>query len=193
MDVVLRHPDWVLRFAGEVWSSRLGQPSRAAWTLSGPMPLSSKQADKDDPDKKAIACYGLLRSDTEQMLLRFVDGRPVSQVTCDYLAWRAQKLAVEGKKALLLLWDNASWHISQRVGDWLKAHNRRVKQAGGVRIVACPLPVKSRWLNRIEPKWVHGKRAIAEPERTLSARELIERICAYYGCEHEEHLAQQVR
>jgi len=34
-----------------------------------------------DPDPVAIACYGLLRADTRQMLLRFVDGRPVSQVT----------------------------------------------------------------------------------------------------------------
>ena len=102
-------------------------------------------------------------------------------------------MASEGKKALSLLWDNASWHISKIVQDWIKAHNRQVKSERGVRIVVCPLPVKSPWLNRIEPKWVHGKRAIAEPERTLSASELIERICAYYGCEHEEHLAQQVR
>jgi hypothetical protein len=38
----------------------------------------------------------------------------------------------------------------------------------------------------------HGKRAIVEPVRTLTATELIERICAYYGCEHEPHIAQLV-
>jgi transposase len=170
----------------------LAQPHLATWTLEKALPLLSKQVAKEDTDRKAIACSALLRSDTEQMLLRFVEGRPISQVSCDYLAWVTQKLAAEGKKALLLLWDNASWHISKIVQDWIKAHNRQVKSESGVRIVVCPLPVKSPWLNRIEPKWVHGKRAIAEPERTLSASELIERICAYYGCEHEEHLAQQV-
>jgi DDE superfamily endonuclease len=182
----------VLGFADEVWWSRLAQPNLATWTLEKALPLLSKEVAKDDPDRKAIACYGLLRSDTEQMLLRFVEGRPVSQVTCDYLAWVTQKLAAEGKKALLLVWDNASWHISKIVQGWLQAHNRHVKRVGGVRIVECALPVKSPWLNRIEPKWVHGKRAIAEPERTLSASELMERICAYYGCEHQEPLAQKV-
>jgi DDE superfamily endonuclease len=170
----------------------LAQPNLATWTLEKALPLVSKAVAKEDPDRKAIACYGLLRSDTQQMLLRFVAGRPVSQVSCEYLAWVAQKLAVEGKKALLLVWDNASWHISKLVRDWIRAHNRQVKRVGGVRIVVCPLPVKSPWLNRIEPRWVHGKRAIAEPARTLSASELIGRICAYYGCEHEEHLAQKV-
>ena len=40
----------------------------------------------------------------------------------------------------------------------------QVKQQGqGVRILVCYLPVKSPWLNPIEPKWVHSKRAIVEP------------------------------
>ena len=104
------------------------------------------------------------------MLLRFVDGRPVSAVTTQFLAWLTDRLAAEGKPALLLVWDNASWHISHAVRAWLKAHNRRVKREGGCRVVVCPLPSKSPWLNRIEPKWVHGKRAIAEPERKLRVR-----------------------
>jgi hypothetical protein len=28
----------------------------------------------------------------------------------------------------------------------------------------CRLPVKSPWLNPIEPRWLHGKRAIVEPQ-----------------------------
>jgi hypothetical protein len=74
------------------------------------------------------------------MLVRFVDGRPVSQVTEDFLAWVCDRLAAEGKTALLLIWDNASWHISRRMRAWIRAHNRQAKQAGGVRIVACRLP-----------------------------------------------------
>ncbi|SEI60973.1 hypothetical protein SAMN04244572_01056 [Azotobacter beijerinckii] len=52
------------------------------------------------------------------MLLRFVKGRPVSQVTEDFLAWVCERLASEGKKALLMIWDNASWHVSHRVRAW---------------------------------------------------------------------------
>jgi hypothetical protein len=51
------------------------------------------------------------------------------------------------------------------------------------------LPTKSPWLNPIEPKWVHGKRRIVEPDRTLSPDELEERVCAALTCSREDHLA----
>jgi hypothetical protein len=54
------------------------------------------------------------------------------------------------------------------------------------------LPLKSPWLNRIEPKWVHAKRAIAEPDRLLSKAELIGRICSYFTCKYVEHLKQAI-
>jgi transposase len=163
-----------------------------AWTADEPLRLLQPEADKSDADPKALACYGLLRDDTGQMLLRFVAGRPVSQVTEDFLGWVCARLHAEGKKALLLIWDNASWHVSQRVRVWIKGHNRQAKRDGGVRIVSCYLPVKSPWLNAIEPKWVHGKKAIAEPERKLTAQEVKDRVYLYYSCEQVEPLEQKV-
>ena len=194
--MLAKHPEWQLAFQDEVWWSRLAQPHLCAWAGKGsqtkPLPLVEKEVSKTDPDPKAIACYGALLADTGQMLLRFVEGRPISQVTCDFLGWLAQKMAQAGKQGLVLIWDNASWHISKIVKNWLKAHNRHVKKEGGCRLIVCFLPSKSPWLNAIEPKWVHGKRAIVEPVRTLAATELMERICAYYGCEHEPHLIQRI-
>jgi DDE superfamily endonuclease len=181
----------VLGFADEVWWSRLARPELHAWAGADPLHVEQVQVGKDDPDPKALSCYGLFRTDTRQMLLRFVDGRPVSQVTEDFLAWVCGELAREGKRALLLVWDNASWHVSQRVRAWIKAHNRRAKREGGVRIVACQLPVKAPWLNPIEPRWVHGKRAIMEADRVLAAQEVKDRVCEHYGCEQLEPLQQQ--
>lgn len=137
-----------------------------------------------------MACYGLLRADTGAMLLRFVNGRPVSAVTVQFLSWSLSRLAQEGKQALLMIWDNASWHISKEVRIWVKAHNRKVKQEGGCRLLICPLPSKSPWLNNIESKWVHGKRAVIEPERKLMADELKSRLCDYYECELLEPIPQ---
>jgi hypothetical protein len=182
----------VLGFQDECWWSRLALPALHAWTEDEPLHLVERSTDRTDPDPKALCCYGLLRGDTGGMLLRFVQGRPVSQVTEDYLAWVCARLAAEGKKALLLVWDNASWHISQRVRAWIKAHNRRAKQGGGVRIVACRLPSKSPWLNPIEPKWFHGKKSIHEADRLLTAQEVKDRVYAYYGCEQVEPLEQKV-
>lgn len=121
------------------------------------------------------------------MLLRFVDGRPVSDATIAFLEWCCEELS--GKKALLLVWDNASWHKSGKVRDWIKGHNVIAKAEGGLRIVSCLLPVRSPWLNPIEPHWVHGKRAILEPDRKLSAREVEQRVCDYFGCPLIEHIA----
>ena len=157
------------------------------------MHLQELERAKHDPDAKALACYGLLLrrrpQHSDQMLLRFVDGRPVSAVTIDFLDWSCERLAEQGIRGLLLIWDNASWHKSEQVRCWIGQHNRTVKQSGvGVRIVVCLLPSKSPWLNPIEPKWVHGKRAVSEPERLLSADELESRVYAYYGCTPEAHL-----
>ena len=113
----------MLGFQDECWWSRLAQPALHAWTADEPRRLQELAVPKEDPDPKALACYGLLRGDTGGMLLRFVDGRPVSQVTEDFLSWVCVELAREDKKALLLVWDNASWHTSARVRTWIKEHN----------------------------------------------------------------------
>ena len=51
------------------------------------------------------------------------------------------------------------------------------------------LPKKSPWLNAIEPKWIHGKRKVAEPDGLLGAYELAERVCTAFDCPHYEHLS----
>jgi len=190
-------PDWVLGFEDEVWWSRVSLPALHAWSAAKEgMRLVERSVSKNDPDPKALACYGLLvrlggaaNETSEQVWLRFVEGRPISGQTIQYLDWCCEGLAALGKKALLLVWDNASWHLSGEVRGWIKAHNREVKRTGqGVRIVGCRLPSKSPWLNPIEPKWVHGKRAVAEPVRVLTAQELEDRVCAYYGCQPVAHL-----
>jgi hypothetical protein len=179
-----------LGFQDEVWWSRYAQPHLQTWTEDKPLRLIQNEPDRQDPEPKAVACYGVLRTDTQGLLLRFVDGRPVSAVTTQFVQWMTDRLAAEGKTALLMVWDNASWHVSQAVRAWRKAHNRRVKRDGGCRVVVCPLPIKSPWLNRIEPKWVHGKRAVVEPARVLSMTDLMQRVCAYYECELTDPIAQ---
>lgn len=182
----------MLGFADEVWWSRLTQPEQYAWAEDKPLRLHALTRPKNDPDPKAIACYGLLRADTQKVVVRFVEGRPVSHVTTAFLAGVCERLALDGKKALLLVWDNASWHRSKAVRGWIRTHNRHAKQTSGVRIVVCPLPIKSPWLNRIEPHWLHAKRAVVDPGRLLSKAELIRRISAYFNCQDIAHLQQVI-
>jgi transposase len=186
-----KRPGWGIGYLDEVWWSRFALPSVQAWSDDKPLQLESRQADKTDADPKAIACYGVWIKAFGQMLLRFVQQRPVSEITCLFLAWLCQQ--VQQLRVLVVVWDNATWHVSKQVREWIKDHNTQVKTSGvGVRLIICRLPVKSPWLNAIEPKWMHGKRAIIEPHQTLSAQQLKTRICDYFGCPLLEPLAKQV-
>ena len=188
-------PTWALGFQDEVWWSRLAQPEQHRWVEAGRHPtLQELTVAKADPDPKALACYGLLlRCQPPQPPTRCGCGSsqgapsapsPSTSWTGAATSWRAQ-----GFTALLLIWDNASWHAARPSRAGSAHHNQQVKQRGvGVRIVACHLPIKSPWLNAIEAKWVHGKRAVSKPDRLLTADELEARVYAAYGCQHEAHL-----
>jgi transposase len=181
----------------EVWWSRFALPSLNAWqSKDEPVRLVEQVWQKNDPDPKAVACYGVLWQQgsqvapiRHQMSLRFVTGRPVSALTTQFLEWICTRLQEQGKRNWLLIWDNASWHYSKLVRTWIREHNQKVKKENkGVRILPCFLPTKSPWLNPIEPKWVHAKKAVVEPNKLLTAKQLAERICAYFGCSYEPHL-----
>jgi hypothetical protein len=139
-----------------------------------------------DPDPKALACSGLLGRGQprapEQLRRRCVADRPVSAVTTALLAWGHERLAAQGVTALVWIWENAAWPQSQVVRGWRRHHTQTVNHPGqGVRIVPYLLPVKSPWLNPIEPKGVQGKRAIAESDQRRSAAALEARVYAYDG------------
>jgi transposase len=182
-------------YEDETWWSRLARPALHAWAEAAPPRLVEQTVTKHDPDPKALACYGLLvrppeatDAAAEAVWLRFAEGRPVSPLTTQFLEWCCARLATTGVTTLVLVWDNAAWHVSQAVRRWLRAHNQRVHREGGVRLVPCLLPTKSPWLNPIEPRWVHGKRRIVEPTRLLTARELEDRVCAAFTCPVSDHL-----
>ena len=108
--------EWVLGFLDESWWSRLARPALNSWSDAGEsLRLIEQSVAKDDPDPKAISCYGLYLPELDgETWLRFVDGRPVSSITTQFLEWNCEKLQALGKKVLVLIWDNASWHISRR-------------------------------------------------------------------------------
>jgi hypothetical protein len=79
---------------------------------------SNRRLSKTRPRSEGFGrFYGMLvrsnhsdgaRGWEQRVWLRFVEGRPVSPITTQFLGWCCDKLAAEGKKALLLIWDNAS-------------------------------------------------------------------------------------
>jgi hypothetical protein len=184
--------DMEIKIAGE----SLFDDGVAVVASLGLVKIATKRAEAAVGFGLAWVTYRMLRSvdhypDTGGMLLRFCEGRPVSATPEEFLGWVCERLAGEGKWVLVLVWDNAAWHVSTRVREWVGRHHRQVSRAGaGCRIRVCPRPIKPPWRNPIEPTWVHGKRAIVEPDRTLTADEVRQRACDYYGCKPQPLLAK---
>jgi transposase len=111
-----------------------------------------------------------------------VEGRPLGEVTVQFLEWLCWSVAQEGKQVLVVIWDDASWHTADVVARWVKEQNRRAERGEGVRVVVCELPVASPWLNNIEPCWTHAKKAIMEVDRKLTAAEITHRVCEHFSC-----------
>jgi transposase len=178
-----KHPEWVLGFEDETWWSRLAQPSRHTWVDGPPMKVQVPKRDTRDVDQEAICCYGMLRNDTRKVMLRFVEGRPLGEVTIQFLDWLCWSIGREGKEKLIVVWDEASWHTSDTTLDWVRQHNRLAKRESMPKLTICDLPTGSPWLNNIEPCWTHARKAIMEPDRKLTTQEITNRVCEYFGCQ----------
>ena len=62
-------PEWALGFEDETWFSRFERPSMHSWTDAGkPARLLEKEARKDDPDPKALSCYGLYLPELKRLV-----------------------------------------------------------------------------------------------------------------------------
>lgn len=177
MEWARTRPDILLMWQDECWFSRFAQPNAHNW---GGIDLLHR-TPKPKAEQKALACYGAVRDDTRQMHLAFCPGQPNSEHTLAYLPLLLNVARAEHKKILIVIWDHASWHKSKKVRGWIQAHNRQAKHKGDVRLIVWLLPKKSPWLNPIEPRWIHGKRAVLEPGMTdLTPIVLRKRLCAFY-------------
>jgi len=54
------------------------------------------------------------------------------------------------RRALIVLWDRASWHISGKVKGFIRRWNRYAKAHGKVRVLVHTFPTQAPWLNPME-------------------------------------------
>jgi hypothetical protein len=62
MRVAANNPDtWTVGFCDETWWSRFWRPALNSWSEAGkPLRLVEQSIPREDPNTKAISCYGLL-------------------------------------------------------------------------------------------------------------------------------------
>jgi transposase len=167
----------------ECWFSRFAQPTAHAWALPGEAVQWVQREPKRGEKEQALACFGARRQENGQVYLYFSLGQPNSEHQWVFIIALLALARQEGKSVVVIIWDNASWHLSQRLREWIHAYNRAAKAAGEPRLLVHGLPLKSPWLNPIEPCWVHAKRAVCEPDGDLSPTELRRRLCAHFTTE----------
>lgn len=71
-----------------------------------------------------------------------------------------RRYARQGVGALVILWDNAPWHVAQRVHRRLDRYNRWAKRHGRLRVLLFALPVRAPWLMPLEAVFRQTKRAV---------------------------------
>lgn len=161
----------------ECWFSRFAQPRLNAW---GERSLHLMQRlPRRGEKRKALACFGALRQDTGQVYLQAVATRPNSEQQWVFLMGLLAVARDEGKRVLVVIWDNAAWHTSRRIRQWIRDYNQAAKRLGEPRLLVHGLPTRSPWLNPIEPCWLHAKRCVCQPVHPLTPEELTRRLYAY--------------
>lgn len=179
-DKARQQEDWLLVDQDECWFSRFAQPTTKAWyERDAPVYLMQREPTRGEQEK-ALACFGAVRQDTEAMLLSFSDGQPNSLQTWRFVMGLLALARQENKRVLVVIWDNASWHKSKDIRHWIRAYNRAAKASGEPRLIVHRLPTQSPWLNPIEPRWLHAKRAVCEPDGDLTPDELRRRLCEHF-------------
>ncbi len=73
--------------------------------------------------------------------------------------------AATGTRYLVVLWDNAPWHVARRLHERLAEHNRQAKGTGGLRVLLFQLPTRAPWLMPLEPVFGQTKRAVGSRQR----------------------------
>jgi len=165
----------------ECWFSRFAQPRLHSWAASGQaLRLVQRNPTKDDPEPRALACYGALRADTGQVVLHSASGQPNGHHTWFFVRGLLLIAQRERKRVLVVIWDNATWHKSKWLKARIRAYNQSAKRTGEPRLITLRLPTQSPWLNPIEPHWIHAKRAVCEPDGYLSSDILRARIHHYF-------------
>ena len=85
-----------------------------------------------------------------------------------------------GKRALIVLWDNASWHTADALRRWSTRYNQTAKREGRIRLLLVRLPSRSPWLNAIEPVFGQAKRRIVGRRRVPQPGKLKQKTERYF-------------
>lgn len=149
---------WFVRWPYRFW----------AWATQDALPRVAKRWNET---VETTALYAALDDETQEAFLRWT-GQPNSQRTITFLEALMTHVAQQGKRFIVLFWDQASWHTSKRTRAWIRAYNQRAKREGLPRLIICELPSRSPWLMPLEPIFGWTKRHVLGDRKFATLAEL---------------------
>lgn len=161
MDTILTADDDTLFFVEDETLFRSLPPLRNMWMRCG------DQACVPTPTQNDILClYGALELDTGTTVTSYFDGRPNSENTIGFLEHLLQQYP---DAHLVLIWDQAQFHVSQKTCDWLADHTC---------FDVYLLPKYAPQANPLETLWQHLKNRVAA--NLTRSVQTIETVCEMF-------------
>jgi hypothetical protein len=118
--------------------------------------------------------------------------------TWQHLKGVMRRYAGQGVRALVILWDNAPWHVAAWVHRLVTRYNRWAKRRGHLRVLLVALPRRAPWLMPLEAVFRQTKRAVG-PRPHVSLATLrgavdrrLERRNAWVDQQHTAHRSKSL-
>jgi hypothetical protein len=154
---------WALEYVDETWfvwvppEGIMNPPVGYGWAPRG-APLRNLTSRK----KGQVTWSTYLSLDAKEQRLSWRITQHTNRFeTALFINERLRAHERRGHRVLVLVWDQASWHVAKDLWRWFRNHNRRVDRQGhGTKIVPMCTPVHAFWLNPVEPLIGDAKRRV---------------------------------
>ncbi len=170
-------PSIMVVYQDESWFSGNAKPVRSYGRPGQPRDVSvDKPAHKL---KGAWVLYAALEAVSGKVHRHYAPRCNQTQVR-QQLETLLEHFQAEGKRVLVVLWDNASWHTAQALRHWYHRYNQKAKREGLIRLLLVALPSRSPWLNAIEAVFGQAKRHIVGNRSVHPPSRLKQKTERYY-------------
>jgi transposase len=117
------------------------------------LPMAKSYSPRGDfqrvaPNQRVKVSIYLAMDYRTRYVHHFYQPRCKSDYTIDSLKRWIREYA--SYRALIIIWDKAPWHTSEKVSHFVKRWNRYAKSHGKVRLLILRFPTKAPWLNPLE-------------------------------------------
>jgi hypothetical protein len=156
----LDNPSWGIEYMDEtwfVWVPETGIMNPEPGYGWGPRGQSPRNRATRKKGQQTWSCY--LAYDPKERRLGWRYAEKTNQwLTAIFVAERLRQHEQRGHTHLILVWDQASWHVARDLMSWVRHHNRQVERQGhGCKLVPVTIPVHAFWLNPVEAFIGHAK------------------------------------